>query len=398
VEKHPDGNQEINNRQLTVDYGSNGIQTVNLTVENWRDPIVVAESPAAGATNVAVDTTVTITWSQRITTPLALTLTGPGGPVAGTKSLDPTQTVVTFTPAAELEPGAVYTVTVSGQVDEAGDVQQAPMEWSFTTLPADMVQVTFNVQTPPFTPGGSGPTEGAGDVVYISGNVPELGNGDPAGLAMTHVATDTWSVTVAIAEGTEVLYHYTRGSVETEEVAADGNSPVSERQLVVDGGGTGAQSANDTVANWQDPLVVATLPANGDSNVPVDSAIRVTWNQAMAPTSDFTVVGPDGVLTGTFAYEPASFTVVFTPSVYLRHTAAYTVTVAGEVDANGVSQQAPVEWGFNTFVPTAVTTADFEVLAPVTVVEMVVWGASLLVILVCSASLVILLYRRRTTL
>jgi hypothetical protein len=233
------------------------------------------------------------------------------------------------------------------------------------------------------------------DTVYISGNIPELGGGDPAGLAMTPVATDTWSVTVAITEGANVLYKYTRGSLATVEVAADGNSAIAERALVVSDEGGGVQDVEDTVANWQDPLVVSANPADGASNVAVDSAIRVTWSQAMQPDTDFTVLGPNGVLSGTFVYDAATYTVVFTPNVYLEHTASYTVTVANEVDANGTLQQTPAEWSFNTYVPTAVTIAAFDAVPRVTIVETVVWLASLVVILVCSFSLAILLRRRR---
>src|SRR5690606_495853 len=64
VEKEPDGNTEIPNRMLSVSYGTTGEQTVNLTVENWRDPLVTAHTPAANATGVALDSVVTVSWNQ----------------------------------------------------------------------------------------------------------------------------------------------------------------------------------------------------------------------------------------------------------------------------------------------------------------------------------------------
>jgi hypothetical protein len=41
---------------------------------------------------------------------------------------------VTFTPDGYLALGETYTATVTGRVDVAGDVQQVPVTWSFTTL------------------------------------------------------------------------------------------------------------------------------------------------------------------------------------------------------------------------------------------------------------------------
>ena len=41
------------NRQLDINYGTNGNQVVNDAVGNWRDPLVVDEGPLPGATNVS---------------------------------------------------------------------------------------------------------------------------------------------------------------------------------------------------------------------------------------------------------------------------------------------------------------------------------------------------------
>src|SRR5690606_33528118 len=65
-EKEADGNTEIPNRTLYVSYGTGGEQAVNLTVENWRDPIVTAHTPEAGAVDVPVDSVVTVRWNQEM--------------------------------------------------------------------------------------------------------------------------------------------------------------------------------------------------------------------------------------------------------------------------------------------------------------------------------------------
>lgn len=42
--KGADGNEELNNLTLLVDYGEDGTQLFTYTVLNWRDPIVTVES------------------------------------------------------------------------------------------------------------------------------------------------------------------------------------------------------------------------------------------------------------------------------------------------------------------------------------------------------------------
>ncbi|MCI0728533.1 MAG: Ig-like domain-containing protein [Chloroflexi bacterium] len=339
VEKEADGNTEIPNRQFTVDYGSTGTQTLDLTVANWRDPIVAAHSPAAGATSVPTGTVVTVTWSQAMPTTSDFTVEGPGGPVSGTFGYDAGSYTVTFTPTVPLQPDATYTATVSGKTDVAGDVQQVPVQWTFQTL-ARLVSVTFNVTVPSGTPG----------TVTIFGNQPELGNWDPAAVPMTPGGPDTWSISLNFLEGTELEYKFARGSLETVETAADGNTDIANRQLTVQYGVGGTQTVNLAVANWRDPFVIGNGPPAGATGVPVDSTISATWNQAMPATTDFDVTGPNGPVSGAFSYDAGSQTVTFTPAAVLVPGATYTVTVSGQVDVAGHAQQVPLEWTFQTFV------------------------------------------------
>jgi hypothetical protein len=90
---------------------------------------VVALSPAAGATGVAVTATVTATLSNAPAsgTPV-LALSGPGGPIAGTSAFDPVALVVAFTPAAALP--------LSGVVSAVASLGGTPLgggAWGFTT-------------------------------------------------------------------------------------------------------------------------------------------------------------------------------------------------------------------------------------------------------------------------
>lgn len=100
-------------------------------------PTLVSVVPADLATEVAVDGTITATFSEAMD---ASTITdgvftlATGGPVAGTVSLDATGTIATFTPAADLAFNAVHTTTITiGAKDIAGNALASPYTWSFTT-------------------------------------------------------------------------------------------------------------------------------------------------------------------------------------------------------------------------------------------------------------------------
>jgi glycosidase len=134
VEKQADGNQEIENRKLIVQYGSNGQQLVNLAVVNWRDPLVVSYSPPANATDVPTSTQILVTWNQSMTIDSNFHVIDSSGEVSGTFVYNPDLLTTYFTPLSPLDAGTVYTVTVSNQVDIAGDVQQVPATWNFTTI------------------------------------------------------------------------------------------------------------------------------------------------------------------------------------------------------------------------------------------------------------------------
>ena len=102
-------------------------------------PRIVSVSPAPGATSVLVRSVVQANFSERLSGPLigpsSLTLVDSlGNPVAGSLSLNPQGTIVTFTPASNLAYGSSFTATVDGDVqDLAGNPLGADFVWSFQT-------------------------------------------------------------------------------------------------------------------------------------------------------------------------------------------------------------------------------------------------------------------------
>src|SRR3989454_775499 len=110
-------------------------------------PTVIARSPAPGAINVPLNTTVTATFSKPMaaasitTASFTLRAAGAAADAPATVTLDATGTIATLTPTSPLSLGTVYTATVSGTVtDVIGTPLGTNVAWSFTTTNLARVQ------------------------------------------------------------------------------------------------------------------------------------------------------------------------------------------------------------------------------------------------------------------
>lgn len=118
-------------------------------------PTVTAKTPASGATGVAVNTSVTATFSEAISgatlTTSSFTLSN-GTSVSGSVAYNATTMTATFTPLANLVSNTTYTATVTTAVqDLAGNPLANNQTWNFTTAAsgggaggAGTLDTTFN--------------------------------------------------------------------------------------------------------------------------------------------------------------------------------------------------------------------------------------------------------------
>lgn len=225
-------------------------------------------------------------------------------------------------------------------VDESVNASAASNTIS-ATAEMRMVAVTFNVTVPDPTPG----------VVYLAGNLgPDYPNWNPGGVTMTNVGGGVWQVTLNLLDGSEIEYKYARGVWEKVEKQADGNTEVNNRPLTVAYGGSGTQTVNDTVESWRDPIVAVVSPADGATNVAVNSTIVAAWSKGMAdpidPAGCFAVTGPGGAVSGSATYNSGTYQYTFTPDTDLA-SGTHTVTLSGCKDASSNVQQVTKTWSFD---------------------------------------------------
>ena len=100
------------------------------------------------------------------------------------------------------------------------------------------------------------------------------------------------------------------------------------------------------------PVVTAQSPADGDTDVPTNSVLSVTFDKAVAPatltSATFTLAGSSSV-TGVISYDAATFTATFTPDAPLQPGVVYTATLTtGVTDTNGTALAGVYSASFTT--------------------------------------------------
>ena len=108
------------------------------TAPDLTPPFVIAVTPASGATNVSIDTSISAVFSELLN---AATVTANTFFVSGvTGSVLYSSVTATFTPALALASNTTYTATLTtGIKDLAGNTLSVDKVWSFTTAPTPTI-------------------------------------------------------------------------------------------------------------------------------------------------------------------------------------------------------------------------------------------------------------------
>jgi len=247
-------------------------------------PTVVALSPASGAVNVPVNARLAALVSEPVAALSvgtgALTLNGPGGPVAGTIALSADRRTLNFTPAAPLSPSTLYTASASGFADRSGNLV-VPTSWSFTTLASATADATRpSVAT-------ISPANAATGVPVATSIVWTFNEAvDPS-----TVNVDTMPVAIDNFNGQVAGSYAVSGAVVTFVPTAPlpGSVRVRPRvnfDQVKDLAGNGANSFSsqfDTaaMADTTPPVVQLVTPGNGATDVGANSVVVLTFSEPL---------------------------------------------------------------------------------------------------------------------
>lgn len=278
--------------------------TTGATSDNTA-PTVSSTTPLDSATDVAVGTTVTATFSEVMkastitSTTFTLVATG-GASVTGAVTL--AGNVATLTPNTALTGLTNYTATITGAQDAAGNAL-ATTSWSFTTL--DNIPPTVTARTP-----ASGAT-GIGVNTTVTATFSE---------AMNPTTINTMTFTVGGVTGTVAL----SGNTATFTPNANLTGLTTYTATIT----TGAQdtAANALAANHTWSFTTAAAPTfniSGTVNGPYVSGMTITMSGG---ASDTAMTDANGAY--SFATPRLAGSYTLTPSVVPGYTIpAQTVTI-----------------------------------------------------------------------
>ena len=335
------------------------------TTGDTNSPTVTAVVPINGAANVALNTTVTVTFSEAMapasitTTTFNLRNTATSTIVPATVAYTAASNSATLTPTAPLAGNTGYTVTVTtGARDAAGNALGSQFTSAFTTLNPDTTRPTVTVVNPANNATGVATSttvqvtfSEAMDAATISGTSITLRNTVTSAAvaatvsynAVTRVATLT--PTGPLSNATNYTF-----TVSTAVTDVAGNALASQFNSTF----TTALAPDNTA-----PTIVARSPSNGSTNIAVNSDATVTFSEPMNPsTIDSTNItlaptagGP--AIAAIVTYDAGTNTATLNPAADLANNTSYTLTITtGVKDVAGNALAANSTSTFTTVVDT----------------------------------------------
>jgi hypothetical protein len=307
-------------------------------------PLVLSTDPANGATSVALDKVITVTFNE-IMNPATITqasfsITG-ASPVAGVITYS--DNTATFTPFGLLTANTTYTGRVTTVVkDENGNALQADYVWTFSTgatlfpvviatdplnnatgVPLNKtITATFNMAMDPLTINATtftvkqGSTPVAGTVTYSNGNTAYFTPTLPLTLNAIYTATITTGAgnTIGTPLSRNYVWSFTTGSLTA-------------------------------------PTVISTDPVNNATGVVLNKVISASFSELMNPltinATSYTLMQGATVVPGAVTYSGS--TAYFTPTIALLPSTLYTATITtGAKNLAGTSLSNNYVWTFTT--------------------------------------------------
>jgi len=366
------GAKDLAGNGLLLTPGSPGIWS--FTTRDDTPPSVIATSPANGATGVSATAPITVTFSEPMdastinATNFTLQVTSTGASVAGTVTYNATTRVATFTPNSALATPVNYTATVLASVkDVAGNQMGASFQFTFTT--ADTTPPTV-ISTVPVNLATNVPTNVVVSATFSKPMDPTTINATNFTLTVTATGTPVTG-TVAYNAGTN-----TATFTPTSPLASVTTYTATVKTGVKDTFGNALVSNFVWTFSTVDivpPTIVSVSPANGATNVPINTAVNITFSEAMDPatinTTTITVktTNSSTSVAGTVTYNSGTKVATFTPNSPLANGTGYTVTVttgvkdiAGNAMASQFTSTFTTAAAPDTTPPTVVSTSPTD--------------------------------------
>lgn len=320
--------------------------------QDTSPPQIRTVSPFNNASNVAVDSALSATFSKPIESASIgsnnFTLIGPSGAVACT--INVTGATATFTPTSNLDYGRSYTATISGGVrDSAGNTMSDSYSWSFITVAgpdktAPTVINAFpanNATAVPISVSVSATFSEPMNTATITGSSFMLSGPSGAVAGNLNYSGNTITFTPSTALGYGSSYTATI----TTAIQDLAGNPIASNYVWV-------FTTTSAPLDSTPPIVSLTSPINNAINVDPSSKVTATFSEVMKvgtlTTNSFSFTGPGGKVAGNVDYS-GGLTASFSPLIALDTNTSYTATITTAVqDASGNALASNYAWSFTT--------------------------------------------------
>jgi len=322
-------------------------------------PTVSSTGPVAGGGGVAINTSITASFSEPMDpltiTAAQFTLACPAGtPITGTVGYAVNGNVATFTSATDLPASTVCAARVAtGVKDIAGNAMVTAVSWSFTTgATPDITAPTVSSTSPAVN------VTGVAFNTLITASFSEL---------MNPLTVTTASFTVACPTGTPItgtVGYAVNGNVATFTPASDLPASTICTARIGTGVTDVAHNAMATAYSWTfttgvtpdttAPTVNSTNPFANDTGIVINSLITASFSEPMNPltvtTTNFTLACPAGTaVAGTVGYAVSGNIATFTPVGNLPASTTCMARIAtGVEDVADNALVTAVSWTFST--------------------------------------------------
>ena len=314
-------------------------------------PAVIAAGPPSGGVGVCPNAVITATFSEAMDPATVNTATFTMAPgVTGTVALDGTGRIAIFIPSSSLALGAVYTATITTEVQSLfGNALASDFVWSFTTA--------ANGCNPAPTVISASPPNGSAGV--CSNSVVTAAFSEAMNVSTINVSTFTVTpgVTGIIShDASNTIFTFTPSSPLAVSTVYTATITTGVRDLFGNALASDFVWSFTTAANGCNPapLVVSASPPNGLAGVCPNTIVTAAFSEAMNPSSidgtTFTLIGSgSSPVAGQVTYDGSSRTAIFTPSSSLALSTVYTATITtGAQDMFGNALASNFVWSFAT--------------------------------------------------
>ncbi|WP_052676720.1 DUF4082 domain-containing protein [Microbacterium trichothecenolyticum] len=297
---------------VSVSVGQQPVADGTWSFSTLAAPSISNRTPAQSATNVD-PATATLSATLVNATAASMTLSSGGAAVPGSSGFDPSTGTVTFVPAASLQWGKTYelSVTADGAAVTGG-------VWSFSTLPVATLTATT-------------PAAGASTV-------------DPATAQVTATLTGAVNATLSLNAGANAVAGTSSFNASTGVVTFTPTAPLDRAKTytaTVSANGTAVASGTWSFTTIANPAITARTPGSSATGVLVNAPITATISNASSAAISVATGG--AAVAGASSFNVSTGVVTFTPAAALGFSRTYSVTAT----ANGAAL-AGGTWSFTT--------------------------------------------------